>query len=157
MGPWAASRPPRLSPVYFCHPATISQPHYLVFSCGQTLPSSTPFAPYRGVVLISRALLKPPATRFNVSLLTDALSPVLAKCFHFVPAQNEKIFGNILTSLAASRCASLVLCPCRPCSSFPSRDKRNSYRHLVNKHECMTSHVSGPVNTGEKFNSLNSF
>ncbi|KAK4826405.1 hypothetical protein QYF61_008692 [Mycteria americana] len=73
--------------------ATISWSHYLVFSRGQTLPSSTPFAPYGGVVLTSRVLHEPPATRF--SSLADALSPVLAKRFHFVPAQKEKTFGNL--------------------------------------------------------------
>jgi len=121
MGLWAASIPPQMSPILFCHAATTSQPDYLAFSCGQTLPSSTPFALYGGVVLISRALREPPETPFSSP--AHALSPVLEKPFLFVPAQNEKTFGNLGFSCSVQACL-----PCfvsmQALPSFASRDTR---------------------------------
>lgn len=81
MGFWAASRLPQISSIYFCYQ---DKPYCLVFSCCQIPPSSTPFVPYRQVVLISRELCEPLAMQFHISLFADELSPVLAKYFHLV-------------------------------------------------------------------------
>lgn len=66
MGFWAASRLPQISSIYFCYQ---DKPYCLVFSCCQIPPSSTPFVPYRQVVLISRELCEPLAMQFHTSCL----------------------------------------------------------------------------------------